>query len=66
MLQKRLQVQDSIVCYGHSTEPIDQGHVYIYQGKESQRYLCTSCGRVVSKTKLRADSDPNNEVVVEE
>ncbi len=57
MLQRKL-AQDSLLCYGQGEVPIDRPHTWAYQGKASQQYLCTTCGRVITKRRLKRETDP--------
>lgn len=53
----RQQVQDSLICFGSGTTPIDKPHQWTYQGKTSQRYMCLQCGRICSKARMKAETD---------
>lgn len=56
LVLQREQVQDSVVCWGaEGLEPLNQPHNYAYQGSMTQQYLCMNCGRVVLKSRLRAE-----------
>jgi len=53
----RQQVQDSLICWGSTDGPADKPHLWAYQGKATQRYMCLQCGRICSKQRLKAETD---------